>query len=101
MSRASGSSRCVKRAARSGRRTRRHGIDFSDLPEMSDEQLRSMQRVGRPSLGPVARQLIAIRIDPRVLVALQREAKRQEVRCAKAQRLGGRASRNLKVSNHL
>ena len=46
---------------------------------MSDEQLRSMQRVGRPPLGPVARQLIAIRIDPRVLVALQREAKRQDM----------------------
>ena len=36
-----------------------------------------MRRVGRPPLGTVARQLIAIRIDPQVLVALQREAKRR------------------------
>lgn len=56
---------------------RRRGIDFSDLPEMSDEQLRSMRRVGRPPLGTTARQMIAIRIDPQVLVALQREAKRR------------------------
>ena len=36
-----------------------------------------MRRVGRPPLGTTARQLIAIRIDPQVLVALQREAKRR------------------------
>jgi hypothetical protein len=36
-----------------------------------------MRRVGRPPLGTAARQLIAIRIDPQVLVALQREAKRR------------------------
>jgi uncharacterized protein (DUF4415 family) len=35
-----------------------------------------MRRVGRPPLGSAARQLIAIRIDPDVLGALQREAKR-------------------------
>jgi uncharacterized protein (DUF4415 family) len=44
---------------------------------MTDEQLRAMRRVGRPPLGTTARQLIAIRIDPQVLVALQREAKRR------------------------
>jgi uncharacterized protein (DUF4415 family) len=77
MSRASGSSPRVKQAGKSGRRMRRRGIDFSDLPEMSDEQVRSMRRVGRPPLGSAVRQLIAIRIDPHVLVALQREAKRR------------------------
>lgn len=38
-----------------------------------------MHRVGRPPLGSVARQLIAIRIDPQVLAALQREANRRGV----------------------
>jgi uncharacterized protein (DUF4415 family) len=38
-----------------------------------------MRRVGRPPLGSVARQLIAFRIDPHVLVALQREARRRGV----------------------
>lgn len=52
-------------------------IDFSDLPELSAKQLRAMRRVGRPPLGATARQMIAIRIDPHVLVALQREAKRR------------------------
>ena len=38
-----------------------------------------MRRVGRPPLGILARQLIAIRIDPLVLNALRREAKRRRV----------------------
>ena len=55
----------------------RRRIDFSDIPELSTKKLRAMRRVGRPPLGTTARQLIAIRIDPQVLVALQREAKRR------------------------
>jgi uncharacterized DUF497 family protein len=54
-------------------------IDFSDIPEMSDDQLRAMRRVGRPTLGDVARQLIAIRIDPQVLEHLRKEAQRQDI----------------------
>ena len=42
-------------------------IDFSDIPELSDKQLASMRRIGRPPLGEEARQLIAIRLDPKVL----------------------------------
>lgn len=38
-----------------------------------------MRRVGRPPLGRAARRLIAIRIDPQVLGAVQREAKRRGV----------------------
>jgi uncharacterized protein (DUF4415 family) len=38
-----------------------------------------MKRVGRPTLGSGARQLIAIRIDPHVLNGLRREAERQSV----------------------
>ncbi len=50
-------------------------IDFSDIPELSDAQLASMKRVGRPPIGEEARQLIAIRIDPVVLQKLQDKAK--------------------------
>ncbi|MEW6245368.1 MAG: BrnA antitoxin family protein [Nitrospirota bacterium] len=46
---------------------------------MSDAQLRAMRRVGRPRLGEVARQLIAIRIDPQVLEDLRKEAKRRDI----------------------
>ena len=56
---------------------RRLGIDFSDIPEASPAQLRVMRRVGRPPLGAAARRLIAIRIDPQVLDAVRREARRR------------------------
>lgn len=46
---------------------------------MSDAQLRAMRRVGRPTLGEVARQLIAIRIDPQVLEDLRDEAKQRDI----------------------
>jgi uncharacterized protein (DUF4415 family) len=58
---------------------RRRGIDFSDIPEASSAQLRAMRRVGRPPLGTAARRLIAIRIDPQVLGAVRREAKRRRL----------------------
>jgi uncharacterized protein (DUF4415 family) len=56
---------------------RRRGIDFSDILEASPAQLRVMRRVGRPPLGAAARRLIAIRIDPQVLDAVRREARRR------------------------
>jgi uncharacterized protein (DUF4415 family) len=74
-----GSSARGARAGRSGASTRRRRIDFSDIPEMSDAQLRAMRRVGRPTLGEVARQLIAIRIDPQVLERLRNEARQRDI----------------------
>jgi hypothetical protein len=50
MPKRSGSSARGARAAVSVRRTRRQ-IDFSDIPDSSTEQLRTMRRVGRPPLG--------------------------------------------------
>ena len=77
MSKASGSSARAKRAGKNGRRKRERAIDFSDIPETSAKRLRAMRRVGRPPLGTAARRLIAIRIDPEVLDAVRREAKRR------------------------
>jgi uncharacterized protein (DUF4415 family) len=78
MAKTSASSVRAGRAAKSGRPMwRRRGIDFSDIPEASPAQLRAMRRVGRPPLGAAARRLIAIRIDPQVLGAVRREAKRR------------------------
>lgn len=51
-------------------------IDFSDIPEATDEQLRRMRRVGRPVSG-MAKQLIAIRISPRLLDRLRKMAAKQ------------------------
>jgi uncharacterized protein (DUF4415 family) len=51
-------------------------IDFSDIPESSEGELRSARRVGRPTTGR-AKQLIAIRLDPRLLAELRKLAARQ------------------------
>lgn len=68
-----------ERTGRKERRTRARRIDFSDIPEASTEQLRAMRRVGRPLIGEQARQLIAIRLDPRVINAFRKEAKRRNL----------------------
>ncbi len=51
-------------------------IDFSDIPESTGEELRQARRVGRPVSGS-AKQLIAIRIAPRLLAQLRRLASKQ------------------------
>jgi predicted DNA binding CopG/RHH family protein len=51
-------------------------IDFSDTPEATDEELKRMRRVGRPSRG-TAKQLIAIRLSPKLLSSLRRMAAKQ------------------------
>jgi predicted DNA binding CopG/RHH family protein len=51
-------------------------IDFSDTPESTDEELKRVRRVGRPSTGNV-KQLIAIRIDPKLLERLRKLASKQ------------------------
>src|SRR6266699_457116 len=47
-------------------------LDLTDIPEATDAQLRRARRVGRPSTGN-AKQLIAIRISPKVLARLRRQ----------------------------
>jgi len=42
-------------------------IDFSDIPELSDEQLRAMRRVGRPPVGDATKIPISFRINPNLL----------------------------------
>jgi predicted DNA binding CopG/RHH family protein len=51
-------------------------IDFSDIPESTDAELKRARRVGRPKTGD-AKQLIAIRISPRLLAQLRRLAAKQ------------------------
>lgn len=52
-------------------------IDFSDIPELSDKQLKGMKRLGRPLLGAEPRKLVAVRLDPVVLNGLKSKAKRE------------------------
>jgi len=51
-------------------------IDFSDIPEMTDEELSRARRVGRPSTGN-AKQLIAVRISPKLLSQIRKFAARK------------------------
>jgi len=53
-------------------------IDFSDIPESTDAELGRARRVGRPRTGQ-AKQLIAIRIAPRLLARIRRRAAKRSV----------------------
>lgn len=66
-----------KRAAKNARHIPDNEIDFSDIPESTDEELKRARRVGRPK-SPYAKQLIAIRIDPRLLARLRRMARTKQ-----------------------
>ncbi len=65
-----------RRVARSVRPTQDSRLDFSDIPESTDEELKRAKRVGRPATGN-AKQLIAIRMHPRLLLSLRKMAVRR------------------------
>ncbi len=75
-SRQSASSARARRAAVSAKPTPDSRIDFSDIPESTSAELKRARRVGRPKSGN-AKQLIAIRISPRLLAQLRRLAAKQ------------------------
>ena len=79
MSKRSASSAPGGPAASSTRTAAPRKLDFSDISETSNDQLRAMRRVGRPPLGARARRLIAIRLDPEVLKRFRAEARRRNV----------------------
>ncbi|MGD0694011.1 MAG: BrnA antitoxin family protein [Terriglobia bacterium] len=62
-----------RQAVRNAKHMPDSGIDFSDIPESTDAELKRARRVGRPKTGQ-AKQLIAIRISPRLLAQLRRRA---------------------------
>jgi predicted DNA binding CopG/RHH family protein len=65
------------RARKSAKRTQADRIDFSELPQSTDEELKRARRVGRPK-SENAKQLIAIRISPRLLARLRRLAAKRD-----------------------
>ena len=70
------SSARAKPARKSTRAIHDSKIDYSDIPPLSDAQLKAMKPFGRPLLGSAPRQMIAVRLDPVVLEKLKKEAKR-------------------------
>lgn len=73
---ASGSSARDKRRERSVRHIPDSEIDFSDIPELTDEELARGRRVGRPK-SEFTKELVSIRIDPRLLSKLKELAKKK------------------------
>jgi len=71
----------LARGGRAGANVRRTPakIDYSDIPDSSPAQLKTLRRVGRPPIGREPRQLIAIRLDAGVLDRFRQEAKRRRV----------------------
>ena len=65
------------RAGKNGKSIKPKKVDFSDIPELSNEQLSSMRRVGRPTVGDEPRKLIAIRLDAKVLGWLRKKKKKK------------------------
>jgi uncharacterized protein (DUF4415 family) len=72
-----GSSARGARAAKNEKGMKSTKINFSDIPELSDRQLSSMRRVGRPTVGDELRKLIAIRLDAKVLGWLRKTAEKK------------------------
>jgi predicted DNA binding CopG/RHH family protein len=71
------SSQRAVRVPKNAKPTQDEGVDFSDLPESTTEELSRARRVGRPISGN-AKQLIAIRISPRLLAQLRRIAAKRD-----------------------
>lgn len=59
-----------------GKRTIKKKIDFSDIPESTDAELKRAKKMGRPSTG-LAKQLIALRISPKLLSKLKKLAEKE------------------------
>ena len=76
--RRSGLSARATRGGKSAKLIPYRQIDFSDIPESTDEELQRARRVGRPKTGRPTRQLIAIRIDPFLLNRLRALAAKQK-----------------------
>jgi predicted DNA binding CopG/RHH family protein len=70
------SSARARRRAKSATLTLDSKLDLSDIPESTPAELRRARRVGRPATGN-AKQLIAIRIAPKLLRQLRRMAAKQ------------------------
>ncbi len=66
----------ARRRAKNARPIPDSRIDLSDIPEATDTELQRARRVGRPATGN-AKQLIAIRIAPKLLSQLRRMAAKQ------------------------
>lgn len=73
----SGSSAQGKRHAKNVRYLPDSEIDFSDIPELTDEELARAKSVGRPRIQN-PKQLIAVRMSPNLIYELRKLAKKKK-----------------------
>ncbi|MDA0739349.1 MAG: BrnA antitoxin family protein [Nitrospirae bacterium] len=66
-----------KLAAKNARPIPDRKLDFSDIPESTDDELKKARRVGRPK-SQTGKQLIAIRLSPKLLETIRRMAAKQK-----------------------
>ncbi len=68
-----------KSAKSMSRKVKDSEINFSDIPEISDEELSKFKRRGRPVLGESPRKAVSIRIDEGVLEKIKNQAKKKGI----------------------
>ena len=73
----SASSARGKRPAKSVKHLPDSEIDFSDIPELTDEQLANAKPVGRPRIEN-PKQLMAFRMSPNLIYELRKLAKKKK-----------------------
>lgn len=73
----SGSSALGKRRVKSAKHMPDKEIDFSEIPESTSKELKEARRVGRPR-SPSSKQLVAIRLTPKLLLALKKLASKRK-----------------------
>lgn len=56
-----------------------HEIDFSDAPELTDEELSRARRVGRPKSDKPTKRIMAIRMDPDLVYRLRKMAEKRHI----------------------
>ena len=66
-----------ERPSVNARHTMDSDIDFSDIPESTDAELKRAIRIGRPSTGK-AKHLIAFRIAPGLLAKIRKLAAKRD-----------------------
>lgn len=70
----------TKKSARSTmKKIKDSEIDYSDIPELSDADLKKIKRVGRPLVGDSPREAISVRIETEVLAKLKKQAHKKGI----------------------
>jgi uncharacterized protein (DUF4415 family) len=71
--------RTKKKAKSTRSKVKKSKIDYSDIPALSDVDLKKFKRVGRPLVGESPRQAVSVRIETEVLSKLKLKAHKEGI----------------------